>query len=226
MKSSKEFENYLKTVHGPFQSRIVASLEIGYTFSEAKNIVAARLRAVRQQEKPYNSLEPFTEESLKTLYDLVVSAGGTGELNDFRFFERCCYFSLLKGAQNKVAQIDAAMVRLVFEEAYKSWAKTQTFEKISVQVQSLRAGILSSSQMSRNEAVLNGIKRGLELTEDQFRSIPYSTTVYGEKLDPDIHISGLQVDSCSKRWRTDIPRRREEIRCYSCESHSETGNLP
>ncbi len=194
MKSSKEFENYLKTVHGPFQSRIVASLEIGYTFSEAKNIVAARLRAVRQREQPYNSLEPFTEESIKTLYELVVSAGGTGELNDFRFFERCCYFSLLKGAQHKIAQIDPAMVKLVFEESYKSWAKTQTFEKISVQVQSLRAGILTSSQMSRNEAILNGIKRGLELTEDQFRSIPYSTTVYGEKLNPDIHISGLQVE--------------------------------
>ena len=42
--SSREFERHLAQQHGPFQSRLVASLPLAYTFDEVKEIIFQRLK--------------------------------------------------------------------------------------------------------------------------------------------------------------------------------------
>jgi hypothetical protein len=149
-------------------------------------------------EQAYNSIEPFSDDAIRTLYDLIVASGGTGELNDFRFFERCCYQAILRGAQLKFEKIDKNLAQQVFQEAYSSSAPTLPQDRVSLFVRSARTSILASSQLSRNEAILDGLQRGLELMGDQFSSIPFAKTIYGEKIEPDIHLSALQLEVVHK----------------------------
>jgi hypothetical protein len=198
VKSAKEFERHLKDIHGPFQSRIVATFDIGYNYSEARAIVAARLKSVREEEQPYNSIEPFTEDALKELYNLVVATGGTGELNDFRLFERCCYFGIVNGAKNKHKTIDKSCLRQEFQQQYKSWARAEVGEKLSLAVRAERSGILSGTPMMRNEAVLKGLVSGFTLMRDQFSEITGVKTSYEKKIALDIHFSSLEFTAAHK----------------------------
>jgi len=192
VKSAKEFERHLKEIHGPLQSRIVATMDIGYNYSEVRAIVAARLRSVRREERAYNSIEPFSEDALKELYNLVLAVGGTGELNDFRLFERCCYFVILNGVKNKRKAIEKDDVKQEFQQQYKSWTKTEVGEKLSLALRGERSSILSGTQMMRNEAILKGLVNGFTLMKDQFREITGVSTRYEKKVAPDIHLSSLR----------------------------------
>ena len=198
VKSAKEFERHLKEIHGPLQSRIVATFDIGYNYSEARAIVAARLKSVRKEEQPYNSIEPFSEDALKELYNLVVATGGTGELNDFRLFERCCYFGITNGAKNRQKTIDKDCLRQEFQKQYKSWARAEVGEKLSLAVRADRSGILSGTPMIRNEAVLKGLVSGFTLMRDQFSEITGVKTSYEKKIAPDIHLSSLEFTAAHK----------------------------
>jgi len=198
MKSSKEFEKHLREIHGPLQSRIVATLDIGYTYSEVRAIVAARLRSVRKEELAYNAIEPFSEEGLKELYNLVLTAGGAGELNDFRLFERCCYFAILNGSRKKYKTIDKDDVQEEFQQQFKSWAKTEVGEKLSLAVRTGQSSILSGTQMVRNDAVLKGLVGGFTLMKDQFSEITGVSTKYEKKVVPDIHLSSLEFTAAHK----------------------------
>ncbi len=197
VKSSKEFEKHLADVHGPFESRIVVRLDIGYTFPEVRNIVAERLRPFRKKESAYNSIEPFSEEAVKELYNLVMLTGGTGELNDFRLFERCCYFAVLEGARAKHKLIEREEVQRVFQEQYKSWGRAGVGEKLSLGVQSDRAGLLSAPPMRKNEAALRGLLKGLKLMRD-FSEITDVQTPYAGKFGSDVHLSTLRFSANHK----------------------------
>ncbi len=197
-KSSKEFEKHLRDIHGPLQSRVVTALDIGYSYSEVKAIVAARLRSVRKDEQPYNSIEPFTEDSLKELYNLVLATGGTGELNDFRLFERCCYFSILEGVHKGQKQILKDTVQEEFQNQLKLWAKPEPDEKLSLPLRSDRNNILAGTLMMRNEAILKGLLKGLKLTEDQISELLDVKTRDLGDLAGHVHVGALQCSAHHK----------------------------
>jgi hypothetical protein len=198
MKSSKEFEKHLKEIHGPLQSRVVATLDIGYTYPETRAIVAARLRSIRKKELAFNSIEPFSEEALRELYNLTVVTGGAGELNDFRLFERCCYFAILEGARKKRKSIEKEDAQQIFQLQFKPWAKEEGGERLSLGVKTELASILSGPQMARNESVLKGLVGGFKLMKDQFSEITGVRTRYEQKVAPDVHISSLQFEVLHK----------------------------
>jgi hypothetical protein len=198
VKSAKEFEKHLKEIHGPLQSRIVATFDIGYSYSEARAIVAARLRSVRRNDRPFNSIEPFAEDALKELYNLVLVTSGTGELNDFRLFERCCYFSILNGAKRKRKSIEKDDVKEEFQHQYKSWAKSDIGEKLSLALRTERSSILSGPPLIRNDAVLKGFIRGFKLMKDQFSDITGIKTRYEKKIGSGIHLSSLEFTVAHK----------------------------
>ena len=63
--SSREFEANLSKQHGPFKSRLVASLPLAYSFDEVKKIVEERLRKASISERREGDLSPFSEEALR-----------------------------------------------------------------------------------------------------------------------------------------------------------------
>jgi hypothetical protein len=193
MKSSKEFEQALREAHGPMHSRIVTALEIGYTFDETRQIIGTRLASVSTTPRDLRSIEPFTDESLRYLYDLVVSMGAIEELNDFRFFERCCYFTMLQGAKSKDRVIDKVMVRKVFEKFYQSAPpETAPSLKLSAHTRTELAQVAQENQMVRNEAIFEGIRKGLELMKAQFADVTDFVTDQCAKIPPDMHVSYME----------------------------------
>ena len=192
IKSSKEFEKHLKGIHGPFESRIVQSIDIGYTYSETRAIVIARLKSVRKEKLEHSSVEPFSEEAMKQLYDLVLATGGSDELNDFRLFERCCYFSILNGAHDKRHTISQKDVMNEFDRQFKSWTRTETGDRLSLAVRAARSSIFAGSQMGRNDAMLRGLARCLTLMRDQFSEISAPRTSYVPGFPQGNHVSTLR----------------------------------
>lgn len=192
MKSSKEFEKYLKGVHGPFESRIVAPLEIGYHYDEVRRIVAARLYSVSKKRRQKDSIEPFSENALKSLCGFIVDIGGTGELSDFRFFERCCYFAILRGAKKQQKKLDLKHVRKIFEELYASEPVRKPEIELSIGTRSKMISLLRGNPMVRNEAVLRGLLEGLKLLKDDFLTIANTKTERCVIIQPDINISSLE----------------------------------
>lgn len=188
-RSSREFEDHLKEVHKPFRHRIVESLEIGYTYDEVKKIVATRLYSVAMGKRKKSSISPFTEEALSELYEsIVVSLGGTEELTDFRIFERCCYYSILRGAQKKLASIDASLVRQIFEEQVSSEMIFTPEEEISARTKSEMITAIRGPPVERLESALTGLEKGLNLSQE-FSEISLSITDYVGEVKPNIHIS-------------------------------------
>jgi hypothetical protein len=191
-KSSKEFEKHLRDTHGPLQSRVVTTIDIGYTYSEVKAIVTERLRSVRIEQQAYNSLEPFTEDALRDLYNLILATGGTGELNDFRLFERCCYFAILEGARNKERQILKDRVQAEFQKQFKLLAKPEADENLSIALRSDRNSVLAGTLMMRNEAILRGLEKGLKLTTDQISDLLDVKTLDLGRVSNNVNLGALR----------------------------------
>jgi hypothetical protein len=194
VKSSKEFEKHLRDVHGPFQSRIVATIDLGYSYPEARAIVAARLRARRKQEQAFNSILPFSEEALRALYNFVLFSGGSADLNDFRLFERCCYFAILNGAKKKRKEIDKDDAQEEFQRQFKPYSKTESGEKYSLQVRSELAGILAGPQMGKNDSTLRGLIAGFKLMKNLFSEITGVQTRDGGKISQELSLSSLEFN--------------------------------
>lgn len=191
-RSSKEFEDHLREIHRPFQSRIAESLEIGYTYDEVRKIVAIRLNSVSLNKREKSSILPFTEEALKELYEsIVVSLGGTEDLTDFRFFERCCYYSLLRGAQNKIKEITPEIVREVFTAQIGSEPIGKQQEDISAHTKAEIVTIMRGPLIQRLESTFDGLSKGLELSHE-FSAIDLSMTDYVGEVKPNTHIGSWQ----------------------------------
>lgn len=193
VKSSKEFEQSLREAHGPMHSRIVTALELSYTFEETLEIVCTRLASVSMKPRHARDTAPFTENSLKLLYDLVVSTGATGELNDFRLFERCCFVSILQGARSKSKEIGKELASKIFGSLYKAApSETPAKQRLSTQTRTEIAQVIRQSQMVRNEAIFNGIIKGLDLMKTQISEVNDVVTDQRAEIAPDIHISSLE----------------------------------
>lgn len=196
MKSSKEFEEHLKGVHGPFQSRIVDAIEIGYRYDEVRRIVVARMHAATIKKHKKDSIWPFTEESLKALYRFVVNVGGTGELTNFRLFERVCYFCILDGSKKKLKELNDNHIRLIFEKIYKTEIATGgPAEDFSLKTRVDIGEILRAPALVKNESILRGLERGMGLMSDLFKEITNISTDHCGTLPPGINLSCLSFSA-------------------------------
>lgn len=159
--SSRQFEANLSKQHEPFRSRLVASLPLAYTFSEVKKIIFERLRSVAMSGRQEGDIFPFTEEALKSLYDLILSVRGTDSLDYFRLFERICHFALIEGAKRDMKKIDTALIQELFKEYGLKELPLREGRNLSLKTAQEIVTIKSSGLVQKNEAILQGIVRGI-----------------------------------------------------------------
>ena len=166
MKSSQEFQRHLERMHGPFASR-VKPIEIGYSLEDIRKIAALRLGSV--SGRAFGEINPFSEESLRILYDFIVAADGTEKLSNFRLFEQCCYYALQEGGKREIATITPDVMQRIFVENYKEIEKE---DELSLGVKVARRSKLKSS-MTKNEAILQGLVEGIkEMSNFKILSVP------------------------------------------------------
>jgi hypothetical protein len=159
--SSREFEQHLSEVHGPFKSRLVASLPLAYSFDEVKNIVTKRLKTSSKSPRREDDLSPFTEESLKSLYDSVLSIIGTESLDNFRVFERVCHFALIEGAKRGLEKINTELIQELFKEYGLKEIPMREGRRLNIKTTQEIATLKSKTLMEINEAILQGIVMGI-----------------------------------------------------------------
>lgn len=191
--SSREFERHLSQQHGPFQSRLVASLPLAYTFDEVKNIVAQRLKSARDPSELTDDLHPFSEQSLRTLYNLIISIRGSDCLDNFRVFERICHFALIEGAKTNQIEIDTSLIQKLFQEYGLKESSFYDQRLVSITATQGLADIKSTSLMEINESIFQGIQKGI-INSTFFRgtSIANTHSSYIKHLDAyDMSISSL-----------------------------------
>ncbi|MEM2506995.1 MAG: hypothetical protein QXF61_08145 [Nitrososphaeria archaeon] len=194
--SSREFETHLSQMHGPFKSRIVASISLAYSFEEVKKIVEARLQKARETPRSEGDIFPFTEESLRALYDMILSVRGTDSLDNFRIFERVCHFALIEGAKRNLPFIDVALMRELFKEYGLKELPAREGRRISIKTAQEIAAMKLKSIMEKNEAILQGILNGISkcklLAEMTIKNT--STSYLGQIGDGNIGLSSLSFD--------------------------------
>ena len=193
LQSSIEFQKHLRQMHGPFRDRIVASIDLGYRFEKVKEIVEARLESVRIEDSPFSGLEPFTEDSLRVLYDLVVSLGGSAILNNFRVFERCCYYAIWEGGQSRRRALDSGFLREVFERHGVEQDRVLEKRNISITTRSTIATKRRAEPIELNEAILRGLIKGFELLGENFELADFSTDYLGPTQKSAIHVSCTEL---------------------------------
>jgi hypothetical protein len=194
--SSREFEAHLSQVHEPFRSRLVASLPLAYNFDEVKKIVELRLKTVRESPLSEGDLSPFTEESLKSLYDMILSVRGTDTLDNFRVFERVCHFALIEGAKRGLPKIDTALIQELFKEYGLKELPTREGRRISIKTAQEIASLKLKSTMEKNEAILQGILRGIAKSTlfAEMTLTKIQTSYLGQVGDGNVGISSLSLD--------------------------------
>jgi hypothetical protein len=159
--SSREFERHLSEEHGPFSSRIVASIPLAYTFEEVKQIVFLRLKKASSTPRKEGDMSPFSEDALRTLYDLVLQVRGTDKLDNFRTLERICHFALIEGAKRSLREIDTRLIQELFKEYGNKEATVRGGRHLSMKTTQEVNTVKSKSLMERNETILRGIVTGI-----------------------------------------------------------------
>lgn len=159
--SSREFERYLSKRHEPFRSRLVASVPLAYSYDEVKQIVLLRLKKARIVPREENDLFPFSEQAIKSLYDLILSVRGTDNLDNFRVFERVCHFALIEGAKRDLKEIDSELIQELFKEYGLKEIQVHETPRFSIETAQEINKIKSKSLLERNEAILQGIITGI-----------------------------------------------------------------
>jgi hypothetical protein len=194
--SSREFELHLSQVHGPFKSRLVASLPLAYSFDEVKRIVEVRLKKASESPRSEGDLFPFTEESLKSLYDMIISVRGTDSLDNFRVFERVCHFALIEGAKRNLPKIDATLMQELFNEYGLKELLTREGRRTSIKTMQEIASIKLKSIMEKNEAILQGVIKGITKSTLLAEMTPtkIQTSYLGQVSDGNVGLSSLSLD--------------------------------
>lgn len=159
--SSREFERHLSKQHEPFRSRLVASVPLAYSFDEVKKIVSLRLKKASLSLRHEDDLSPFSEQALKSLYELILSVRGTDSLDNFRVFERVCHFALIEGAKRDLKEIDTRLIQELFKQYGLKEVLVRESRRLSIKTAQEIAAIKSKSLMERNEAILQGIVAGI-----------------------------------------------------------------
>jgi hypothetical protein len=197
--SGVQFEEHLSGMHEPFHSRIVASVELGYTIDEIKAIVEQRLAIVRTTETQ-SRLHPFTEDAVEELYTLTTTLGEGGGLSNFRVFERVCYFSLLEGAEQGLDVIDADFVRDRFEE-YSPDTSDDPGTSYTPATRTRINDVLVSSPIEQNEVIAQGITTALDLRND-YEILSSDTDYLGQAGGTDVSLLKLEIKFRSDRTFT------------------------
>ncbi len=207
--SSRDFEAYLEETHAPFQSRIVDSVSLAYTLEEVTKIVASRLLHASKQTREQNDIAPFTEEALRTLFQLITSLRGTKNLDNFRVFERCCHFALIEGAKTKAQKIGDNIVREVFNAYGRKELPLREFRDLSPTTIQTIAEVSKAHLLERNIAILNGIVAAIthsQILGGEVAIESHTTSHVGEFSDGRLEISSLTLvttyrdKSVSLRW--------------------------
>jgi len=159
--SSREFESHLSQMHEPFRSRLVASISLAYNFQEVRRIVESRLKVASETPRSDGDISPFTEEALKSLYDMILSVRGTEALDNFRIFERICHFALIEGAKRGLHEIQPDLMRELFEQYGLKEIPVARQRRITLKTTEKIASFKLKSVMERNEAILRGIVEGI-----------------------------------------------------------------
>ncbi len=193
--SSREFEVHLQQMHGPFQSRIVASLTLGYTFDEVREIVAKRLSYASETPRRSGDVTPFSESALQTLFSLVTSQRRMQVLDNFRIYERCCYFALLEGAKQRTPDISPDLMQRIFSEYGITKGSGET-KGLSMKTQQLLVEMAKAPLLERNESILRGLIQGISRSRmlGGEVKIPVHETSYIDKLlDGRFEVSSLMA---------------------------------
>jgi hypothetical protein len=160
--SSREFERHLSETHDPFRSRIITSIPLAYTYDEVRRIVFQRLKKASLNARQEGDISPFTDESLKALYELMLSARGTDKLDNFRVFERICHFALIEGANREMKQINVRLIQDLFKEYGLKEGASQDVRHLTIRTSQEIASLKSKSLMERNEAIIRGLITGIQ----------------------------------------------------------------
>jgi hypothetical protein len=195
--SSREFESHLFQTHEPFRSRLVASISLAYNFQEVRQIVESRLKIVSETPRSEGDISPFTEEALKSLYDMILSVRGTDALDNFRIFERICHFALIEGAKRGLHKIQSDLIRELFEQyGLKEFLSARQLRITSLKTAEEIASFKLKSLMERNEAILRGIIEGIPRSTilKEININKFETSYLGQVGDGNIGISSLYVD--------------------------------
>ena len=163
--SSRQFEANLSKQHEPFRSRLVATLPLAYSFPEVKKIVSERFKSVSISARREGDISPFSEESLKSLYDLILAVRGTESLDNFRVFERICHFALIEGAKRGMNPIDKNLIQELFKEYGLKELPIREGRNLSLKTSQEIVTIKTSDFMQKNEAMLQGIVKGIKRTQ-------------------------------------------------------------
>lgn len=204
--SSHEFERHLSQTHEPFRSRLVASLPLAYSFDEVKNIVAKRLNIASLSPRQEGDLSPFPEESLRSLYDLIISVRGTDSLDNFRVFERVCHFALIEGAKRGLKEIDTGLVQELFKQYGLKEASVRETRRFSMKTTQEIAAIKPKSLMERNEVILQGLVEGISKSA-LFKGVSLGnvqTSYMGQVSDTNVDVSSLTFDLTREGKSTSI----------------------
>lgn len=194
--SSREFERHLSEQHEPFRSRLVASVPLAYSFDEVKKIVFLRLKKASLSPRQEGALSPFSEQALKSLYELILSVRGTDSLDNFRVFERVCHFALIEGAKRNLKEIDIGLIKELFNEYGLKEIAVRESRRRTIKTSQEIAAIKSKSLMERNEAILRGIVVGISrsalLGEGALSNV--QTSYMGQVGVADVGVSSLSFD--------------------------------
>jgi len=193
--SGVQFEQHLSGMHEPFHSRIVDSVELGYTIDEIKEIVEQRLATVRT-EGGTSPLSPFTEDAIEELYTLTTSLGEGAGLSNFRIFERICYFSLLEAAEQGIDKIDAEFIRDQFEE-HTPDTTDDAGSNYTPTTRTRIADVRGRSSIEQNEVIAQGITTALDLRND-YEILSSETDYLGQAGGIDVSLLKLEI-----RFRSD-----------------------
>ena len=195
--SSKEFEANLSKQHEPFKSRLVASLPLAYSYDEVKKIVQERLKVAGISERREGDISPFSEEALRSLYDLIISLRGTESLDNFRIFERICHFALIEGAKRELKLIGKELIQELFNQYGLKELPARESRRLSIKTAQGIISVKSKSLMERNEAILQGILKGLSkstLLGEQGVLKNKRTSFMGHVGEGNVAVSSLSFD--------------------------------
>lgn len=193
--SGVQFEQHLSGMHEPFHSRIVDSVELGYTIEEIKEIVKQRLESVRTDDTSL-PLSPFSEDAIEELYTLTTSLGEGAGLSNFRIFERICYFSLLEAGEQGLDEIDAEFIRYQFEE-YSPDTSEDGGTNYTPTTRTRIADVRGRPSIEQNEVIAQGITAALNLRND-YEILSWETDYLGQAGRTDVSLLKIEI-----RFRSD-----------------------
>lgn len=197
-KSSEEFGAVLKKMHGPAHERIIGTgtIEIGYKYEEVKEIVRTRLSWATDTNK--STLDPFTENAIKTLYDLVNQIMGTKEMISFRLFEKTCFVAIKEACRQGLNVIDSPLIETSLAKISKDLLPEEEKFNVSDTTKHAIFTVLRSDLSVHIITVLKGILRGISHFMDNTLEEVHGHTNHVKNTTSGLVITEMKLHVTSK----------------------------